>query len=70
MHREEESQHGNAQNRLLLMPSVPLNMQTTDNGIHRTVGTGFLALLLNKYTVSNCALCCDLLVNNYSDVDE
>lgn len=54
-------QHGKTYNTLLLMPLVPLNMQTGDNGIHRTVGTDFLARLWNAYTASHCALCLRLL---------
>lgn len=44
-------------------------MQTIDNGIHRTVGTDFLARLLNGYTASYCALCYAVLVNNESCID-
>lgn len=51
------------------MPLVPLNMQTVDNGIHCTVGTDFLTHLLNGYTVSYCALCSALLVNNEGCID-
>lgn len=50
-------QHGKTYNTLLLMPLVPLNMQTGDNGIHRTVGTDFLAHLWNAHSASHCALC-------------
>lgn len=55
---------------LLLMPLVPLNMQTIDNGIHCAVGTDFLAHLFKGYTLSYCALCgVVLLVNNERCID-
>lgn len=40
------------------MPSVPLNMQTADNGIQLAVGTDFLAHLLNPL---HCLLLCFVL---------